>query len=54
MVHLLYIITYIMSKESKFLTGIIIGAIVGVATGILLATESGEKNRKKIVIKLQN
>lgn len=49
MVHLLYIITYIMSKESKFLTGIIIGAIVGVATGILLATESGEKNRKKIV-----
>ena len=40
-----------MSKESKFLTGIIIGAIAGVATGILLATESGEKTRKKIVVK---
>ena len=49
MVHLLYIKTYIMSKESKFLTGIIIGAIAGVATGKLLATESGEKTRKKIV-----
>ena len=47
----LYFNTYIMSKESKFLTGIIIGAIAGVATGILLATESGEKTRKKIVVK---
>ena len=45
----IYFNTYMMSKESKFLTGIIIGAIVGVATGILLATESGEETRKKIV-----
>ncbi len=49
MVHLLYILIHILAMESKFLTGIIIGAIAGVATGILLATESGEKNRKKIV-----
>ena len=43
--------TYIMSKESKFLTGIVIGAIVGAAAGILLAPESGEETRKKIADK---
>tara|TARA_R110000787_G_scaffold43372_1_gene106414 strand:+ start:23010 stop:23372 length:363 start_codon:yes stop_codon:yes gene_type:complete len=40
-----------MSKESKFLTGIVIGAIVGAAAGILLAPESGEETRKKIAHK---
>ena len=36
-----------MSKESKFLTGIILGAIVGAFAGILLTSESGEETRKK-------
>ena len=40
-----------MSKESNFLTGIVIGAIVGAAAGILLAPESGEETRKKIADK---
>ncbi len=40
-----------MSEESKFLTGIVIGAIVGAAAGILLAPESGEETRKKIADK---
>ncbi len=40
-----------MSKESNFLTGIVIGAIVGAAAGVLLAPESGEETRKKIADK---
>ncbi len=40
-----------MSDESKFFTGIVIGAIVGAAAGILLAPESGEETRKKIADK---
>ncbi len=40
-----------MSKESNLLTGIVIGAIVGTAAGILLAPESGEETRKKIAEK---
>jgi gas vesicle protein len=39
-----------MSEESKFSTGIVIGAIVGAAAGILLAPESGEETRKKIAL----
>ncbi len=40
-----------MSNESNFITGIVIGAIVGAAAGILLAPESGEETRKKIADK---
>ena len=40
-----------MSKESKFLTGIVLGAIVGAFAGILLTSESGEETRKNIVSK---
>lgn len=40
-----------MSNESNFLTGIVVGAIVGAAAGILLAPDSGEETRKKIAEK---
>ena len=32
----------------KSLSGIIVGALAGVAVGILMAPESGEKTRKKL------
>ena len=37
-----------MSKKGYFLGGVILGALVGAATGLLLAPTSGEETRKKI------
>tara|TARA_A100001015_G_scaffold285599_1_gene353346 strand:- start:33 stop:308 length:276 start_codon:yes stop_codon:yes gene_type:complete len=43
-----------MSKQSKFLEGIMIGTLLGGILGLLFAPESGEETRKKIKSKTQN
>ncbi len=38
-------------KNSKVLTGILLGAVIGMAAGVLLAPEKGSKLRKKLLKK---
>jgi gas vesicle protein len=37
-----------MSDSNKALMGLLLGAAAGVAIGLLIAPESGERNRKKL------
>ncbi len=37
-----------MSENTNFAVGMIVGGLVGLAAGILLAPESGEKTREKL------
>lgn len=38
-------------KNSKILTGILLGAVIGMAAGVLLAPEKGSKLRKRLLKK---
>jgi len=40
-----------MSTTSKIITGVLVGASVGILAGILIAPDSGKKTREKLVDK---
>jgi gas vesicle protein len=41
-------------KSENFLTGVFVGAIAGLAVGVLLAPDKGTETRKKIMDKSQD
>ncbi len=40
-----------MTTAGKVITGVLVGATVGIVTGILIAPDSGKKTREKLVNK---